>query len=78
MERPDSWHYVRRLKETERLVIYLRLAEDRSFAEVARLIGKSESATKMTFYRAIDRLRLEMQRDGAGNDVSLVGGANSV
>lgn len=76
--RPDSWQYVRHLKEAERLVIYLRLAEDRSFADVARLVGKSESATKMTFYRAIDRLRLEMQRDGAGTDFSLAGGANHV
>jgi RNA polymerase sigma-70 factor (ECF subfamily) len=76
--RPDSWEYVRRLKETERLTIYLRLAEDRSFADIARLLGKSEGAVKMTFYRAIDRLRREMQRDGAGPDATFVGGADCV
>lgn len=76
--RPDSWEHVRRLSEAERLAIYLRIAEDRSFADIARLVGKSESATKMTFYRAIDRLRRDMQRDGVGPDTTLVGGADCV
>lgn len=76
--RPDSWEYVRRLNENERLAVYLRVAEDRSFADIARLLGKSESAAKMTFYRAIDRLRREMQRDGAGTTASLEGGADCV
>jgi len=76
--RPDSWEYVRRLKETERLTIYLRLAEDRSFADIAGLVGKSEGAVKMTFYRAIDRLRQEMKRDGVGPDATFVGGADLV
>lgn len=76
--RPDSWEYVRRLNEPQRLAIYLRVAEDRSFADIARLVGKSESAAKMTFYRAIDRLRRDMQRAGAGPDSTLVGGADCV
>jgi RNA polymerase sigma-70 factor (ECF subfamily) len=76
--RPDSWEYVRRLKETERLAVYLRVAEDRSFADVARLLGKSEAAAKMTFYRAVDRLRAEMERDSAGPATTLVGGADHV
>lgn len=61
----DSWEYVRRLTETQRLIVYLRLAEDRPFAEIARLTNRSEGATKMTFYRAIDRLRHEMGFDDA-------------
>jgi RNA polymerase sigma-70 factor (ECF subfamily) len=76
--RPDSWEYVRRLNPNERLAVYLRVAEDRSFADIARLLGKSESAAKMTFYRAIDRLRREMHRDGAGTTASLEGGADCV
>jgi len=75
---PDSWEYVRRLSEAERLTIYLRIAEVRSFADIARLVGKSESAAKMTFYRAIDRLRRDMQRDGVGPDTTLAGGADRV
>lgn len=77
-QRPDSWEYVRQLKENERLVIYLRVAEDRSFAEIAGLLGKSESAAKMTFYRAIDRLRQRMERDGVAEKASLRGGADYV
>jgi RNA polymerase sigma factor (sigma-70 family) len=76
--RPDSWEYVRRLNEGERLAVYLRVAEDRSFADVARLLGKSESAAKMTFSRAIERLRRDMQRDGVGARASLRGGADYV
>lgn len=75
-QRPGSWEYVRRLKETERLAVYLRIAEDRSFADVARILGKSESAAKMTFYRAIDRLRRDMQGEEPGQQTSLLGGAD--
>lgn len=83
-DRADGWHergtweYVRRLSEAARLVIYLRVAEDRPFAEIARLTGRSESATKMTFYRAIERLRDQMASDDACADDMIVGGAESV
>ena len=73
-----TWEYVRRLNEASRLVIYLRIAEDRPFAEIARLTGRSESATKMAFYRAIDRLREQMASDDAGADVMIGGGVESV
>jgi RNA polymerase sigma-70 factor, ECF subfamily len=76
--RPDSWEYVQRLNETERLAVYLRIAEDRTFADIARLLKKSEAAAKMTFYRALDRVRAEMERDGSGRATTLVGGADHV
>ena len=72
----DVWEYSRRLKEKERLTLYLHLTEDRSFADIARLTGRSQSAVKMTFYRAIDRLRQDMQRDGVGPHATLVGGTD--
>lgn len=75
--RPSSWEYARKLREVERLVLYLRIAEEYPFSHVARIIGKSESATKMTFYRAIDRLRAEIEKD-AGHDSNFVGGADCV
>lgn len=77
-ERPESWEHVRCLKESERLVVYLRLAEDRPFAEIAQLIGKSEGASKMAFYRAIDHLRRIMIGPGAATDEPIVGGAERV
>lgn len=38
-------------------VIYLRVLEDMSFANIARFLRKSESAVKMLFYRGIKKLR---------------------
>lgn len=73
-----TWEYVRRLSEASRLVIYLRVAEDRPFAEIARLTGRSESAAKMTFYRAIERLREQMASDDASVDDMIIGGVGSV
>jgi RNA polymerase sigma factor (sigma-70 family) len=76
--RPDVWEYARRLKEADRLAIYLRVAEDRSFADMARLLRRTEGSAKMTFYRAIDRLRREIERDGAGQYATPTGGADLV
>jgi len=75
---PDAWRYVRRLREAERLAVYLRVVEERPFTDVARLLGKSESAAKMTFYRVVERLRLDMTHDGLGRSASLAGGAEHV
>jgi RNA polymerase sigma-70 factor (ECF subfamily) len=74
---PDAWRYVRRLKEAQRLAIYLRVVEDRSFAEVARALGVTENTAKMTFYRALERVRKEMERDGLGRAVPRLGGAEN-
>jgi RNA polymerase sigma-70 factor (ECF subfamily) len=63
---PDAWRYVRPLKEAQRLAIYLRVVEDRPFAEVARTLGVSESAAKMTYYRAVERVRRDMEHDAPG------------
>ncbi|MDO8964759.1 MAG: RNA polymerase sigma factor [Coriobacteriia bacterium] len=73
----DSWEYVRHLKDKERQTLYLHLAEDRTFADIARLTGRSESAVKMTFYRAIEHLRRAMQRDGAEPHADFVGGTDN-
>lgn len=77
-QRPECWDSLRVLKENERLVIYLRIAEDRPFAEIACLIGKSEAAVKMTFYRATKRLRLLMQAPDAVLISELTGGTENV
>jgi len=75
--RSDSWDYVRHLNDKERLTLYLHLAEDRTFTDIAQLTGRSESAVKMTFYRAIDRLRRAMQRDDADPHAEFMGGTDN-
>ena len=45
------------LSPSQRLAVYLRVIEDRPFAQVARITGRSEAATKKTVYRALAQLR---------------------
>ena len=45
------------LTAEERLAVYLRVVEGRPFADVAKVLHKSQDATKKTVYRALGRLR---------------------
>ena len=74
---PDVWNQVRTLSEPERLAIYLRIVEERPFPDMARLLGKSEGAAKMTFYRALRRLRTQMEAAVASEELVVVGGAEN-
>jgi RNA polymerase sigma factor (sigma-70 family) len=51
------------LSAEQRLAVYLRVIEDRPFAEVARITGKSEAAVKKIVYRALAQLRSIESRD---------------
>lgn len=64
------------LSPEQRLTVYLRVIEDRPFAEVARITGKSEEAAKKIVYRALAQLRsievrdrqIEMHRGGVESE----------
>ncbi len=58
----DLWSLVAGLGERERLIIYLHIVEDREFSEVASALGRSTGAVKMTYYRALKRLRRDIAR----------------
>jgi RNA polymerase sigma factor (sigma-70 family) len=51
------------LSPEQRLTVYLRVIEDRPFAEVARITGKSEAAAKKIVCRALAQLRSIELRD---------------
>jgi RNA polymerase sigma factor (sigma-70 family) len=51
------------LSPEQRLAVYLRVIEDRPFAEVGRITGKGEAAAKKIVYRALERLRSIELRD---------------
>jgi RNA polymerase sigma-70 factor (ECF subfamily) len=70
----DWWDAVRALKEGERLVVYLRAVEDRSFSDIARVTRRGESAVKMTFYRAVEKLRRSYERSDVSAFSSVAGG----
>lgn len=60
---PSWWDSTSSLKEDERLVVYLRAVEDRSFAEIAHITNRGQSAVKMAFYRAAEKLRRHYPRE---------------
>ena len=73
---PIVWSYVAVLKEEARLVIYLRTVEERPFSHIARLTGRSDSAVKMTHYRALQHIREAMIADGIAGAADLLGGTS--
>jgi RNA polymerase sigma-70 factor, ECF subfamily len=52
------------MPERDRLVIGLRVAAGLSHAEVAELLGMSETAAKVAAHRALQRLRARVERTG--------------
>ena len=50
-----------RLAADDREVIRLRYQEERPFAEIARLMGRSENAVQKLWLRAVERLQRELQ-----------------
>ena len=54
---------VRELPADQRRVIEMRFAEDRSIAEIARVLGRSEGAVKQLQFRAFGSLRARLDRD---------------
>lgn len=49
-----------RLPEDYRRVIHLRYREEKSFAEIAELMGRSENAVEKLWLRAVQRLQQEL------------------
>jgi RNA polymerase sigma-70 factor (ECF subfamily) len=56
---------VRELPADQRRVIEMRFAEDRSIAEIARALGRSEGAVKQLQFRALGSLRARLDEDDA-------------
>jgi len=72
----ELWECVRALDERSRLAIYLRLVEDRPFSAVASTMGLTEGAAKMTYYRAMGRLRNSLDPETPRITERPAGGAN--
>lgn len=63
--RASLYHAVRALPANQRRVIEMRFAEDRSIAEIARMLGRSEGAVKQLQFRALGSLRARLDQDDA-------------
>ncbi len=55
---------IRKLSDSQREVVYLRMYGDLSFADIGEVMDRSENWARVTFYRAKENLREEMKRDG--------------
>ena len=51
------------LEEPRREVVYLRVYGGLSFREIGDIFAKTENLARVTFYRAKEQLRKEMERD---------------
>ncbi|MCB9791000.1 RNA polymerase sigma factor [Candidatus Nomurabacteria bacterium] len=57
----DLKELVEQLNEVEKEIISLRFKDELNFNEIAKIIGKKEGAVKMILYRALERLREEIE-----------------
>lgn len=65
-ERDALARAMRALPPDQALAVHLRLVEDYSFAEVARLMGRSPAACQMLVLRAGRGLRAGLEQEGFG------------
>ena len=63
------------LPESDRLAVLLRFFEGRSYAEIGRQLGLTESAARMRVDRALERLRTTLQRRGIVSTAAALGAA---
>ena len=63
LDKMDLLKQIHFLKEPGREVIHLRLYGNLSYAEIGEIMGKSENWARVTFYRAKEQLRKELQND---------------
>ena len=63
-ERDALERAMRSLPTDQALAVHLRLVEDYSFVEVARLMGKSPAACQMLVLRAGRSLRTTLRQEG--------------
>lgn len=52
------------LSGSAREVMYLRIFGNLSFRQIGEVLGMSENATRVTYYRAKEKLRKEIENDG--------------
>ena len=63
LERVRLLRRLHELPEPGREVVYLRLFGDLSFREIGQVLNKTENWARVTYYRAKERLRKELEQD---------------
>jgi len=62
MEKTELYQAIHMLPEPMRELVHLRLTGEFTFAEIGRILGKSENWARTTFYRAKQKIMEEMER----------------
>jgi RNA polymerase sigma-70 factor (ECF subfamily) len=52
---------INELKEPDRSIVLLRILAEYSFAEIGKLVNKSENYCRVIYYRAKNKLRKELK-----------------
>jgi RNA polymerase sigma-70 factor (ECF subfamily) len=60
-ERAALFQLVKRLPEDQRRVVVLRFVEQKSIREIAQELRRSEGAVKQLQFRALERLRADVE-----------------
>lgn len=58
---PSVWQAMRKLPAEQQQALFFKAVEDRTFKEIARLTGRSQSAVKMSYYRGAKALAAELR-----------------
>ena len=53
------------LPEASREILYLRIYGNLSFRQIGEVLSVSENAARVQYYRAREKLRKELEEDGA-------------
>jgi RNA polymerase sigma factor, sigma-70 family len=61
MEKTALYEAIHALPEPMRELVHLRLTGEFTFAEIGRILGKSENWARTTFYRAKQKIMEEME-----------------
>ncbi len=72
---PEIDELLAKLETAEREAVALRFFEERSYADVGRLLGINENAARMRVERALEKLRASLGRRGIGSTAALLGSA---
>lgn len=58
---PSVWYAMRRLPAEQQQALFFKAVEDRTFKEIAKLTGRTQSAVKMSYYRGAKALAAELR-----------------
>lgn len=58
---PSVWQALKKLPAEQQQALFFKAVEDRTFKEIAKLTGRTQSAVKMSYYRGAQALAAELR-----------------